>query len=109
MNERLQLVPANTKKSMLIFGMLRPLPDLLILSVGTITTVMILALIGNASFMILILACMPMLVSVALILPIPNYHNTLVVIQSIIRFYRERRNYIWKGWCVVDEYKNDKQ
>ena len=108
MNDYGYLIPANTKKSKLWFGILRPLPDALILSVVVITTLLILIVIGNANTLILALACMPMLVSVILVLPIPNYHNTLVAIQSIIRYYSERRNYIWKGWCMIDEYKNDK-
>lgn len=36
------LVPANTKKSLLVFGMFRPLPDLLILSGGVGLTVVLL-------------------------------------------------------------------
>ena len=92
------LVPANTKKSLLIFGMFRPLPDLLIA----------LTLIQNAGTLILIACCLPMLISVILVLPIPNYHNTLVAIQSIIRYYQERRNYIWRGWCTINEFKDNK-
>lgn len=102
------LVPANTKKSMLWFGILRPLPDALILGSGVLLTIIALLIVGNASVWVLLLVCMPMLLAVLLVMPIPNYHNTLVAIQSIIRFYSERRNYIWKGWCAIDEYKNSK-
>ena len=42
------LVPANTKKSLLVFGMFRPLPDLLILSGGVGLTVVLLLLLLNS-------------------------------------------------------------
>ncbi len=102
------LVPANTKKSLLIFGMFRPLPDLLILGGGVGLTIFLLLFFGNANTWILIGCCIPMLLAVALVLPIPNYHNTLCAIQSILDFYNGRRKFIWKGWCMRDEYKDDK-
>ena len=101
------LVPANTKKAMLILGMLRPI-DAMILGVGVGISIIFLLIFQNASTWILIVACLPMLISLILVLPIPNYHNTLVALQSIMRFYNERRKYIWRGWCIYDEYKNNK-
>ena len=103
------LVPANTKKSMLIFGMFRLVPDLLIAGVGIIITVFLLLVFGNdASIWSLIACSLPMIIGVLLVLPIPNYHNTLCAIQSILEFYNGRRKYIWKGWCPLDEYKENK-
>ncbi len=101
------LVPANTKKSMLILGMMRPL-DLGILIVGIVISVILLAILQDASTLVMILACVPMTVGLILVLPIPYYHNTLVALQSIYRFYNERRNYIWKGWCIYNEFENNK-
>lgn len=101
------LVPANTKKSMLIFGMLRPI-DAIILGTGISISVILLIIFNNAGTIITIVSCIPMAVSLILVLPIPNYHNTLVAIQSILRFYNERRNYIWRGWCIYDEFKDSK-
>ena len=102
------LVPANAKKSLLILGVLRPMPDLLILLSGIFLSIVLMLIFQDAGTLVLILSCIPMLIGLVLILPIPNYHNTLCVIQSIIRFYNERRNYIWRGWCVYDEFKDDK-
>ena len=102
------LVPANTKKSLLVFGMFRPLQDLLILGGGVGLTIFLLLIFGNANTWILIGCCIPMLLAVALVLPIPNYHNTLCAIQSILDFYNGRRKFIWKGWCMRDEYKDSK-
>lgn len=100
------LVPANTKKSLLVFGMFRPLPDLLILGSGIGITVILLLIFGDASTWFLLLSCIPMLIGLVLVLPIPNYHNTLCVIESILGFYNGRRKFIWRGWCMKDEHKD---
>ncbi len=101
------MIPANTKKSTLIFGFMR-LTDLIILLTGLAITVLLLIILESAdNALITIVICLPMVICGLLVLPIPNYHNTLVAIQSIMRYYRERRRYIWKGWCIYDEYKND--
>lgn len=105
MNE--YLVPANTKKATLIFSVLRPV-DALILGIGISMSVIALIILNNAGTLITIVACVPMIISLILVLPIPNYHNTLVALQSIIRFYNERRNYIWKGWCIYNEFEENK-
>ena len=106
--DNMYLVPANTKKSMLVFGFMRWI-DVIIISTGVVTSVLLLLLLSSVDkTWIQLLACLPGIVSGLLILPIPNYHNTLVAIQSIIRFYKERRNYVWRGWCIYDEYKDNK-
>ena len=103
------LVPANTKRSTLILGMFRPVPDLVILVSGTIITVLMLAILSNQGMAMLILSVMPMLLSVLLVLPIPQYHNTLCAIQSILHFYNGRKKYIWRGWCLRHEYEDKQQ
>ena len=101
------LVPANTKKSLLIANMLRPF-DAILLGTGIGISVLALIITNNASTLITIVSCIPMVIALILVMPIPNYHNTLVALQSIIRYYNERRNYIWKGWCVYNEFKDSK-
>lgn len=102
------LIPANTKKSTLILGFMRII-DVIIASTGIVTTVLLLVIFENTDNTFVTLAvCLPAIICGLLILPIPNYHNTLVALQSILRYYNERRNYIWRGWCIYDEYKNDK-
>lgn len=96
------LIPANTKKSLLVFGMFRPLPDLLILGVGIAVTIILLLIFSDASTWLLLVSCIPMLLGLFLVIPIPNYHNTLCVIQSVLKFYNERRNFIWRGWCIYN-------
>ena len=68
------LVPANTKKSMLVFGMFRPLPDLLILGVGVAISIILLLSFGNASTLILLLCSTPMLIGLVLVLPVSYTH-----------------------------------
>ena len=102
------MVPANAKKSLLILGVLRLMPDLIILLGGIFISVGLLLILEDSGTLALILSCIPMLIGLVLVMPIPNYHNTLCVIQSILRFYNERRKYIWRGWCVYDEFKDNK-
>lgn len=102
------LVPANTKKSMLIMGFLRRI-DLTIALTGIGISFLLLAILGGtSSTLLLLLACLPGIIAAILVLPIPNYHNTLVGIQSIMRYYRERKRYIWRGWCMSDESSEQK-
>ena len=95
------MVPANAKKSLLVMGFLRPMPDLLILGVGVGISVLLLAFSTSAPTWLLVLECIPMFVSAILVAPIPHYHNTLCAIQSILRFYNERRNYIFRTTCCL--------
>ena len=99
------LVPANTKKSTLILGMFRLVPDVVIAASGTVVTILLLAILSNVGVTAMIISLIPMLVCVVLVLPIPQYHNTLCAIQSILGFYQGRRKYIWRGWCNRIEYE----
>ena len=100
------LVPANAKRGTLVFGILRRKPDAIILAIGTAITVGSLLIIGgNTKTWIMIVSLIPMLISVFLVVPLPYYHNVLCFIQSVLNYFNNRRNYIWKGWCIRDEFK----
>ncbi len=106
------LVPANSKKQGLIFGLLNGL-DAIILGVGIgLSFVMFLlptSILDKSSFGGVMLAIGPALVAAFLIFPIPNYHNTRVFLREMYRFYFvNRRKYIWRGWCYKYEQSNDK-
>ena len=75
------LIPAGSKKQLLIFGMFKPY-----------------------SFIVAMIDLAPGLISGFLVLPIPNYHNTLTVLKEIYIFYTSRQKFVWKGWCVKDVY-----
>lgn len=107
MDDKWYLIPANAKKSILIFGMFRQI-DAIILGSGIGITVMGLLLVNsiNLGNIAIFLVCIPMLLALLLVVPIPYYHNTLVAIQSILTFRKERKiKYIWKGWCLKNEFK----
>lgn len=98
------LIPANSKKGQLILNFFRPV-DLLIFGIGcTISFVLLLFFsIGDLWRVILVLS--PAAISTLLVAPIPNYHNVLVFITSLYQYLNNRRNYIWKGWCVTNDDK----
>lgn len=96
------LIPANSKKSMLIFGMFYTF-DLILFGCGIGATLLCLMILPIEQFLFAILAIMPALIAAFLVFPIPNYHNVLTVIISAIRYLTTRQKFIWKGWCVIDE------
>lgn len=107
------LVPANSKKQGLIFGLLNGL-DAIILSVGVGLSFGLFLLptkiLDKGSFLGASIAIAPALIAAFLIFPIPNYHNTRTFIREMYRFYFvHRRKYIWRGWCYKYEQSDDEQ
>lgn len=95
------LIPANTKKSMLIFGLFTMF-DLIMFSIGVGLSLILLMVLPVEEIIFAIIALLPALVTGFLVMPIPNYHNMLTLIKSIIGFYTNQRKFKWKGWCVLD-------
>lgn len=100
------LVPANAKKGTLILNLFRPF-DLILFGTGVLISLIMLALVPTNNTLLVILSCLPACITGFLVIPIPNYHNVLVAIQSIINFYSERRKYVWKGWCFYEQFANE--
>lgn len=98
------LIPANAKKSMLIFGIFTKL-DLILVSSGVTISVLLLMIFSPSNLLSAIMCLLPMLVTGFLVIPVPNYHNIRILIMEIISFFYNRRNYKWKGWCYRDEFK----
>ena len=96
------LVPANAKRGTLIFNIFRPF-DLIMFATGAAITLLLLVLVDSNDTIMILLSCLPVGITGLLVVPIPNYHNVLCALQSVLRFYKERRNYIWRGWCFYDE------
>ena len=102
------LIPANSKKSMLIFGLFRT-TDLIIFGVGVGLTLIMLPILPISDIVYAIIALAPALIAGFLVFPVPNYHNVRTVIMSVWNFYTERRIYYWKGWCFSNgEEQGDK-
>lgn len=92
------LIPANSKKSLLIFGLFTP-SDLIMFGSGVGATLLLLLLLPVDKLLYAIIALAPGLVTGFLVLPIPNYHNMLTIIREGFNFFTQRRNFVWKGWC----------
>ncbi len=99
------LIPANSKKSMLILGFFTGV-DLTIFAIGcSFTLIMLLIFSQKVSFGGTMLILAPALISAFLVMPVPNYHNVLQLITNIITFILGRKRYYWRGWCLNDQDK----
>ena len=97
------LIPANSKKGQLMFGIFRPI-DLSVLIGGGFVTLLMMFVVPGEGFMTLVLKLLPLTLCVLLVVPIPYYHNVLVFIEEAIIFILEPKQYCWKGWCARSEY-----
>ena len=95
------LIPANSKKSMLILGLFNP-TDLVIFITGVVITFLLLLILGASTLKNALIILAPALIASFLVLPIPNQHNIRTFIINVIKFYYEPREYYWKGWCMKD-------
>lgn len=95
------LIPANTKSGQLILGYFKPF-DLILLGTGVLISLVLLMTFPMSSNWQVIIVVLPGLACAFLVIPIPNYHNILTIIIECYNFFTNRRNYIWKGWCVKD-------
>ena len=98
------LIPANAKSGKLIFNIFRPF-DLILAASGVTVSILALIIVSPSEMFGAIMCLLPALICGFLVIPVPNYHNILVVITDLILFFYNRRNYKWKGWCYKDEYK----
>ena len=81
--------------------------DLIMFGTGAAITLLLLVLVDSNDTIMILLSCLPVGITGLLVVPIPNYHNVLCAIQSIFKFYTERRNYIWRGWCFYEKFGSD--
>jgi len=98
------LIPANSKKSRLIFGMFNTF-DLILFSIGIGTSAILMMVLPIENFTWAMVSILPGCFMGLLVFPIPNYHNVLTALISMFRFFTTRRTFIWKGWCARDEFK----
>ena len=98
------LIPANTKKGQLIFGVFNP-PDLILLSIGVSLSIILLLIVGTDSTLGGIICLIPGLICGFLVMPIPNYTNVRTFFRSMISFYNSQRQYRWRGWCLYERKK----
>lgn len=102
------LIPANSKKSMLIFGAFTGF-DLGLLCIGGGISLALLLLLPLENIGMALGAIAPGVVCGFLVFPIPNYHNIMTIILEVYRFYTNRQRFVWKGWCFTDGDKNEQK
>lgn len=102
------LIPANTKKGELMFGIFKTI-DLVIFLVGVGITLLALVIMSTLNVMdnaTSIIGILPAAIAVALVFPFPNYHNVRTAIGEVINYYSNRQKYKWRGWCTSYEFKD---
>ncbi len=95
------LIPANTKKSMLILGLFTQF-DLILFSVGIALSIIFLITLPLNEIVFVIIALLPVGVTGFLVMPVPNYYNMRTLIASAVGFFVNQRKFKWKGWCMYD-------
>jgi hypothetical protein len=108
-NKNIYLIPANSKKSMLILSLFNPV-DLIVLCSGIGITFLLLLVFNSVQETWFKVVCaLPALTALTLVAPLPYYHNVRTLLGNIIRYFSSRRNYFWRGWCVKDEFRKSER
>ena len=102
------LIPANSKKSMLYFGLFNKF-DLLLFGSGIGVSLILLAILPVDKLLWAIIALSPGVITGVLVIPIPNYHNIRTIIKLAYEFYTTRQKFIWKGWCFNEGDEDSKK
>ena len=93
------LIPANSKKSMLILGFFN-VTDLIIFGSGLLIMFVFLLTMPKESLKQMLFIITPGLIGAFLVLPVPNHHNIRTFIYNIYTYYTNRKRYYWRGWCI---------
>lgn len=96
------LIPANSKKSMLIFGLFNTF-DLILFGSGVSVSLILLMILPLEELTYAMIALAPGVICGFLVLPVPNYHNIRTIIKTTFEFFTTRQRFIWKGWCFEHE------
>lgn len=96
------LIPANSKKSQLIFNLFRPV-DLFVIGGGALLTLILMFALPGDEIHILVIKLLPLAISLLLVVPIPQYHNVLVFLREMLLYMYSEKEYVWKGWCASSD------
>lgn len=103
------IIPANTKKSQLIFGLFRMI-DLIIFVTGAFLTVMLMFIFKGETVQELFIKLAPVTICGLLVMPVPYYHNVMEFTRDAIKYYTRQNYYLWRGWCASNgNIGNDEQ
>lgn len=106
---RQYLIPANSKRSMLIFNTFTGVDlGILLTGIGISFLMWMFFPVNDISWAIISL--IPISLAGFLVIPIPNYHNVRTILTNAIKFYSDpyKQRYIWKGWCFDSGERNKK-
>lgn len=98
MRNQTYLIPANSKKQGLIFGFFTT-TDLIIFIVGSVMSFILLMILPVTELAGVVITLLPITITGVLIFPIPNYHNVRTLLMEMYDYYKNRRKYVWRGWC----------
>lgn len=102
------LIPANSKKSLLIFSRFTPI-DLWVFITGIVVSFVLLLTLPVEELLFAIIAIAPGCICSFLVFPIPNYHNVMTFIKIVFNFYTTRQHFVWRGWCFSSGIKDDEK
>ena len=94
------IIPANSKKSQLIFNVFRPIDLFGILLPGALLTVVFLFVFPGDSISAIVIKLAPVSLALFLVMPIPFYHNVLVYLRELYLYFSSQRRDYWRGWCA---------
>lgn len=95
------LIPANSKRSMLILGLFTPI-DLAIFGVGVLITVVLLFTINTNEIREMMIILTPLIISSIMVAPVPNHRNVWNFTANIYKYFTNARRYYWRGWCITN-------
>ena len=89
-----------------ILGLFQPI-DLIIFGSGLATTLLLVMILPMDQTLIAVLAILPGIITGLLVLPVAYYHNVRQLIVEIYKYFTSRSKFVWKGWCFLDESKDE--
>lgn len=93
------LIPANSKRSMLKFGIFRTI-DLVIFITGIVLTFIMIFIFSPKNLVDVGIDLIPLTVCSIMVVPVPNQMNIWAFTVNIYSFLVHQRNYRWRGWCT---------
>ena len=95
------LIPANSKRSMLILGLFEVI-DLWIFGIGALITFILILTMDVETFKSIIIILTPAGISLLMVMTIPNHRNFWNFTANVYTYLSNQRTYKWRGWCVLD-------
>ena len=94
------LIPANSKRSMLILSLFAPI-DLAILGTGSVVSLALIMALNSQtkSLTDIFFMLLPAIVCAAMVIPVPNHRNLWQLTVHVYTYLMSNRQYTWKGWC----------